>query len=319
MSHILSFPGLGIPPFEINPIAFSLFGRDIAWYGIIVTVGILAAFCYTLWRGKRSEGISDEHIYDIGLFTVIFGIIGARAYYVLTNLDYYNSFSRMIAIWEGGLAIYGGIIAGALTILITTRIKKIDPRRFLDAVAPGVMLGQAIGRWGNFCNAEAHGIETTLPWRMGIYEKGAFVYYHPTFLYESLWNLLGFVLINLFYRRKKYNGQIVLLYVTWYGFGRMLIEGLRTDSLWIFNGTVRISQLVGFISFAAGLIALFVCGRIASDRRAAMANGDAVSPATVSIGEENSTAENAVTAAETDESTEKMTDESEETQDGKDH
>ncbi len=264
MIHTISFPGLGIDEFQINSVAFSLFGRDIAWYGIIVTCGILAAFLYTLYRAQHNEGIAVDHVYDIAIFTVIFGIIGARAYYVLTNLDYYTTFSSAIAIWNGGLAIYGGIIAGALTILIVTRIHHIDCRRFFDAVAPGVMLGQIIGRWGNFVNAEAFGYETTLPWRMGIGSAGhETIYVHPTFLYESLWNLLGFLMINALYKRKKYNGQIFLMYITWYGFGRMFIEGLRTDSLWIFHGTVRISQLVGFLTFAIGLITMIICGCIA--------------------------------------------------------
>ena len=177
---------------------------------------------------------------------------------MLTTLDQYDSFLDAIAIWNGGIAMYGSIIGGALALIIVSKIKKYDKTKVIkifDLVAPGVMLGQIIGRWGNFVNGEAHGIETSENFflRMGL--MGAadtnyryqMTYYHPTFLYESLWNLVGFVLINLLYKKKKFDGQIVLMYLAWYGLGRMFIEGLRTDSLYI--GVFRISQVVGFLCF----------------------------------------------------------------------
>jgi len=248
--NTLSFPGLGIGEFTVNRTAFTVFGHEIRWYGIIITLGILLACTYIAYRAGQS-GIVVDDVLDYAIFTVIFGILGARIYFVLMNLDTYDSLGEAFAIWNGGLAIYGGIIAGALTIFIVSKIKRIDPLLFFDAVAPGVMIGQILGRWGNFFNVEAYGYETDLPWRMGITTKTGTVYVHPTFLYESLWNLLGFLLINLFYKKKAYNGQILYFYVAWYGFGRMFIEGLRTDSLYV--GPVRVSQAVALLSFLAAI------------------------------------------------------------------
>ncbi len=258
MTNTLSFPGLGIGEFEIRPVAFSLFGKNIMWYGIIITCGILLAFLYVRYRAVKFEGISADDVLDYTIFTVLLSVLGARAYYVLTNLDHYRTFYDMIAIWNGGLAIYGGVITGTVTILVISAIKRIKPAKMLDATAPGVMIGQIIGRWGNFTNAEAFGGETTLPWRMGIrntYHPET-IYVHPTFLYESLWNLLGFLLIHALYRKKKFDGQVTLMYFIWYGFGRMFIEQLRTDSLYV--GPFRISQVVGFLSFFFGMILLIV-------------------------------------------------------------
>ena len=264
----VSFPGLNIAEFSINPVAFTIpifGGLEVRWYGLIITTGIILAFLYCCYR-SRQEGISFDNLTDITLYTVIFAIIGARLYYVLTSLDEYDSIMEAIAIWNGGLAIYGAIIAGALTIFIVCRIKKLPVLKLLDIAAPGVMLGQLIGRWGNFCNGEAYGgvVSQNSPLyfiRMGIYPNNisgvsGMAYVHPTFLYESLWNLCGFIIINLLYKKKKFDGQIVLMYAAWYGFGRMLIEGLRTDSLYV--GVFRISQVVGFICFIGGTIALTV-------------------------------------------------------------
>ena len=254
----ISFPGLGIGEFDINPIAFNIFGKkDIAWYGIIITTGIIAGFFCMLLRAKY-EDINPDDILDLAIYVVIFGVIGARTYYVLTKLDNYHTFLDVISVWNGGIAIYGAIIAGGLTTYIVAKIKKIKPGKLLDMIGPAVMIGQIIGRWGNFTNAEAFGSETTLPWRMGIsnINYSATIYVHPTFLYESLWNLLGFIWINLLYKKKKFDGQIFLYYVMWYGFGRMFIESLRSDSLYI--GEFKISQLVGFFSFIISVTILIV-------------------------------------------------------------
>ncbi|MCL2517577.1 MAG: prolipoprotein diacylglyceryl transferase [Oscillospiraceae bacterium] len=260
MTNTLSFPGLGIGEFTINPIAFEFGFIKVAWYGIIITLGVILGVAYTLYRSEFEEIKSDD-IYDLTLFVVIFAVIGARVYYVLTNLDSYKTFMSVISVWNGGIAIYGAIIAGGITTVIVAKIKKINPAKMLDLVAPAVMIGQIIGRWGNFTNAEAFGSETILPWRMGIQNALYYpetIYVHPTFLYESLWNLVGFIGIHFIYKHKKYNGQIFLLYMTWYGFGRMLIEALRTDSLYI--GSFKISQLVGFTSFVVGVILLIFFG-----------------------------------------------------------
>lgn len=257
----ISFPGLGIDEFCVDSVAFRIFNHPVAWYGIIITFGIVMATLYVLYRA-RQEGISSDMILDLGIYVILFAVLGCRVFYVLTSLDSYDSFWDVFKIWEGGLAIYGGIIAGALTIFIYCRRKKKNFYQLLDMVAPAVMLGQTIGRWGNFTNGEAHGGVTDIFCRMGLHfsEYTEPNFYHPTFLYESLWNLTGFVIINLLYRKKRYNGQVALMYLTWYGFGRMLIEQLRTDSLYLFGSLwevwfLKISSLIGFFCF-------IICGTL---------------------------------------------------------
>ena len=264
----VSFPGLGIGEFSFSREAFSIGDKPVYWYGVIIMCGIVAAFLYALYHAKV-EGIKIDDVFDLALFVVPCGVIGARLYYVLTTLGEgrYQSIIDVIAVWEGGLAIYGGIIAGALAVLGVCLFKKINVLKVMDMVAPGVMIAQAVGRWGNFCNGEAFGyaVPESSPLyflRMGIvsdYAPPPMQYYHPTFLYESLWNLVGFVLITVLYRKKKFNGQVVLSYLAWYGFGRMFIEGLRTDSLYV--GTLRISQVVGLVCFVVGA-GLLVAGFI---------------------------------------------------------
>ena len=258
----VSFPGLGIEPFELNPVLLSLGPFEIRWYGLIITLGIVLAFLYTSYRCKQ-EGISFDDLLDITIFTVIFGVIGARAYYVLTSLEEYDSFMEVIAIWNGGIAIYGALIAGAITIFAVCRYKKIPFLKMFDATVLGVMIAQSLGRWGNFFNGEAYGTQvlegSPLYFiRMGLLPNmesyTQMYYFHPTFLYESLWNLVGFLLIHFLYKKKKFDGQIFFMYITWYGFGRMFIEGLRTDSLYV--GVFRISQVVGFLCFVTGAIVL---------------------------------------------------------------
>ena len=257
-SSTLSFPGLGIGEFTINSVAFTVFGHEIAWYGVIITFGIILSAIYGLSRAKL-EGISSDDMLDVILAAVIFSVIGARIYYVLFYGNY-KTFYDVIAIWNGGLAIYGAGIAGAITLCVMAKIKKKSPLVLLDIGAASIPLGQAIGRWGNFMNAEAYGYETTLPWRMGIAEAGGTIYVHPTFFYESLWNFIGFFLIWYLYKKKKFNGQIFLTYIAWYGFGRMFVEGLRTDSLWLIPGVIRVSQLLGAVSFAiAAALLIFFC------------------------------------------------------------
>ena len=277
----MSFPGLGIDTFSVDPVAFTIpifGGLEVRWYGVIITLGIILAFLYCSYRSK-AEGIIFDDLLDIALFTVVFAIIGARLYYVLTSLEEYHSFKEAIAIWNGGIAIYGAIIAGAITILVVCRVKKINVLKMLDATAPAVMIGQILGRWGNFFNGEAYGsiVAEDSPFyfiRMGLLPNiksyQTMFYFHPTFLYESVWNLVGFLLINALYKKKKFDGQIVLMYITWYGFGRMLIEGLRTDSLYV--GVFRISQIVGFLCFIIGGILLIV--NLIKARRAALDQED---------------------------------------------
>ena len=270
MSTTVSFPGLGIGEFSVDRVAFEIFGKPVYWYGVIIMLGIVAAFVHAIIRSKR-EGFSPDDVLDMGIFTVLFGVLGARLYYVLTTLDTheYKTIIDVLAVWQGGLAIYGGIIAGCTALVLTAVYKKINPLKVMDAVGPGVMLAQAIGRWGNFMNGEAFGYEVAegsalYPFRMGLisdytHTGNVMHFYHPTFLYESVWNIVGFIIICFLYRKKKFNGQIALMYFAWYGFGRMFIEGLRTDSLYV--GPFRISQVVGAVCFVAGT-ALIVAGII---------------------------------------------------------
>lgn len=290
----VSFPGIGIGNFSLDNEAFNIGGDfPVFWYGIIITLGIVFAFLYTSFRGKY-EGVKFDDIIDIALWTVILGVLGARLYYVLTTLEYYipepfhlgEFLKNVFDLREGGLAIYGGIIAGALGILISTKIKKLNTIKLMDMAAPGVMIAQSLGRWGNFFNGEAHGgiVSESSPLyfiRMGLLpnedSSSTMYYYHPTFLYESLWNLAGFILINFFYKKKKFNGQIACMYLAWYGFGRFFIEGLRTDSLYIPGTEIRISQLIGilcFVIFGGLLIAGFIYSKKFNDTDAKLTKLD---------------------------------------------
>lgn len=268
----ISFPGLGIGEFEIDSVAFSFGSFQVAWYGLIITIGMFLAVCYVIWRAKQC-GIGAEHILDFAIFTILFGVLGARLYYVISEIDSYDSLGDVFKIWEGGLAIYGGIIAGGITVFVMCRIKKINFLQMADFVCPAVLIGQILGRWGNFANGEAFGAVTDLPWRMGVnnFLTGfTTLYVHPTFLYESLWNLLGFVLANVFYKRKQYNGQIFYFCFAWYGLGRMMIEYLRSDSLYLGQAFgwpqvwyLKVSLLLGlacFLFFGGLLIYHFVKG-----------------------------------------------------------
>ncbi len=253
----ISFPMLGnwsICP----PNCFTVFGRTIYWYGVIIACGFLLAVSYCYRRCDRDFGITQNDLTDILLFGVPFGIIGARIYYIVF-FGNYNTFADMVKIWEGGLAIYGGIIAAAITILVVCRVKKISTLAVLDIVCFGFFIGQCIGRWGNFMNREAFGYETDIFCRMGLTLNGETIYVHPTFLYESLWNLVGFLGLHIFSKKvgRKFDGQYALMYAAWYGLGRMWIEGLRTDSLYIGASGIRVSQLLAGVTFVAASAALF--------------------------------------------------------------
>ncbi len=306
--NLVSFPGLGIGPLELKPVAFTLFGRPIAWYGIIITCGVILAVLYARSRA-RAEKLQPDDVLDYAIYCVFFGVICARAYYVAMRWDVYHvpgnfleTLKGAVAVWEGGLAIYGGIIGGAITALIVAKCKKQNILQILDVISPGVLIGQLMGRWGNFVNAEAYGAETALPWRMGITVRGVTTCYHPTFLYESLWNLLGFLLLHLFYKNKKYHGQIFLMYATWYGFGRMFIEGLRTDSLYV--GSFRISQVVAFFCFLIGgsiLVTMAFLTRKAGTKPLLAQDPEGSAP----VKDEESNAENEAASGEPDDQTEK--------------
>lgn len=265
MSQTVTFPGLGLS-FDLNPIPFSIFGWPIHWYGIIIAAGFLLAVAYCTRASKRF-GIREDDLLDLLFFAVPLGILGARLYYIIFYLDLFRTadgsldFAKMVRIWDGGLAIYGGVIAAAITLLVFCRKRRIPFLAFADLGVFGLLIGQAVGRWGNFVNVEAYGSETTLPWRMGITEvvHGVEVYkeVHPTFLYESLWNLVGLVLLILIARNwRRFDGQMFYSYLAWYGVGRGMIEGLRTDSLYFFGTGIRVSQMLGFASALVGIALL---------------------------------------------------------------
>ena len=236
----------------MNPVAFEIFGLSIRWYGILLSMGIMVGI-FLAYREAKRLGRNPEYIIDLSLWCVPAAIIGARIYYVLLEWDYYNGdILRMINIREGGLAIHGGLIAAVLSGYIFTKIKKLSFWETADIVAPSIIIGQAIGRWGNFVNGEAHGGPTSLPW--GILVDGIRV--HPAFLYESLWNF-GVFLILMFYRKKKkVDGEVFLLYGILYSIGRFWIEGLRTDSL-MFMG-MRAAQLISLAIIVVFSIMIYI-------------------------------------------------------------
>ncbi len=243
----ISFPSLGI---QWNPGRYLEIGNfRIYYYAIIIALGVLLAIFYAMRRSKQF-GLKDEDLLDGVLWILPFAIICARAYYCAFYWEeggYGDDLLSVLYIWKGGLAIYGGVIGAALGILLHCKIKKISLGATLDIVALGFLIGQAIGRWGNFFNREAFGGETDSFLRMGLLNAaGEVEYHHPTFLYESLWNLAGFVLLHFLSKKRKYDGQIALGYVAWYGAGRTVIEGLRTDSL--YWGPFRVSQLLAAVS-----------------------------------------------------------------------
>lgn len=257
-SAAISFPFLG-NWFICPSNSFTLFGHTFYWYGAIIAVGFLLAVAYAYRRCERDFGIRQDDLTDVLLFAVPLAIVGARAYYVVFYGNY-SSFADMVKIWEGGLAIYGGVIAAFVTILVVCRIKHISSLAVLDITSFGLLIGQSIGRWGNFMNREAFGYETDIFCRMGLTLNDVTIYVHPTFLYESLWNAVGFLVMHILSRKheRRFDGQFFLLYLAWYGLGRAWIEGLRTDSLYLGATGIRVSQLLAVITFVLASAALIL-------------------------------------------------------------
>lgn len=255
----ISFPNLGID-FMVNKIAFTIFGIDIAWYAVIITFGIIVAMVVS-YRNAKFMKLDTDKFMDSFFYMIIFGIIGARLYYVVFNFDLYkDDLLSIFNLREGGIAIYGAIIFGAISIYIYTKIKKEKFLNYTDCIVPALAIAQSIGRWGNFVNQEAYGYETNSLFAMTIMENGKLVTVHPTFLYESVLNLLVFVVLIIFFNKfRKKEGEVTYLYAILYGIGRFFIEGMRTDSLYI--GAFRISQIVSILFVVLGII-LFICGRI---------------------------------------------------------
>ncbi len=283
MENIIAFPGLGLE-FAINPVAFSIGSFPIYWYGIIATLGIGSGIFYC-YRNCKEFGIHDDPLTDIILVGIFSGVVGARIYYVAFQWDYYSQ--HLDEVWKihnGGIAIYGGIIGGALGIWLMCRRKKISVISVFDLVVPGLLLGQGIGRWGNFVNVEAFGGNTTLAWGMTspkvtsyltnmlptLLEDGIVVDpnmpVHPTFFYESVWLVIGFFVLASYTKKRKFKGELTLMFLAWNGAGRAVIEGLRTDSLML--GSFRVSQMLAIV---AVIIALFLLSKFRKNIPAVLA------------------------------------------------
>ena len=277
MVTTVSFPGLGLE-FELNRVAFSIGGFNVYWYGLLIGIGFMLAGTYALLNARK-VGVDSDRLIDVVIVGLVCGIIGARLYYVIFDWEtFQGDLSKIFDIRQGGLAIYGGILAGMAGGIIMAKIRKVRVRPAMDLAAAGFLIGQGIGRWGNFVNVEAFGSNTssilgmTGPKVVGyltqVKNSGAawaqnidpHMPVHPTFLYESVWCLTGFLIIALWLmRRRKYDGQVFLFYTAWYGLGRLFIEGLRTDSLmW---GPVRVSQALALVAFVTATALLIWLGQ----------------------------------------------------------
>ena len=256
----ISFPMLG--DWSVNPpYSFTVFGFEIYFYGVIIAAAFILAALFCA-RKAAEFGLTSDDLFDLVIWLIPACIVGARLYYVLFKLDYFIANpSKIFSVRDGGLAIYGGIIAGVITGIIWSRMKKIPVFAVGDLAAFGLLIGQAVGRWGNFINREAFGAVTDVFCRMGLTMPGQeTLYVHPTFLYESLWNLAGLIILCVLSKlgKRKYDGQFFWSYILWYGLGRAWIEGLRTDSLYIGSTDIRVSQLLAAVSALAALIVLIV-------------------------------------------------------------
>ena len=316
----ISFPMFGEDAI-INPTThITVFGKNIYWYGILIAVGFILAVLYALKR-CREFGLTQDNILDCLIIATPVGIIGARLYYVVFNpTDYFGpgKWGNIVKIWEGGLAIYGGLIATVVAVFLVCRKKKISMASMMDVVSLGFLIGQCIGRWGNFFNREAFGTETEVFCRMGLHYTSGTIYVHPTFLYESLWNLIGFVILHFVSKKhRRFKGQIFVSYLGWYGLGRYFIESLRTDSLYLGRTDIRVSQLLAAICFGASLIFLLAALRkiprkLAIDSSAGAetdVSPDADAPVCITEPHYDSGAEDVITqntesAGDTDETTE---------------
>ncbi|MGN0665215.1 MAG: prolipoprotein diacylglyceryl transferase [Huintestinicola sp.] len=276
----IAFPKLGLE-MSIDNEAFSIFGFSIKWYGVMIALGMLLAMIYCFRRTKEF-GIDSNRLTDAVFAGLIGAVIGARLYYVAMNPEDYKDIREIFAIRDGGLAIYGGIIGALLLGCITAKLRKLRIPPVLDITAMGLLIGQCLGRWGNFFNQECFGTNTSLPWGMsgdkiqryilnrsdwlaaGGMDMNAYLPVHPCFLYESLWCLTGFIILHFIHKKRKFDGEIFLMYMVWYGAGRAVIEGLRTDSLYL--GSFRVSQVLAIISSAVSLVLIFVLRKKLNDR-----------------------------------------------------
>lgn len=246
----IDFPDLGLS-FNINPVAFSIGAKNIYWYALIILAGFFAGALFVLFTCEK-RGVKKDTVWDIALFGLISGIIGARIYYVLFALNEFSHWTEYFEIWNGGLAIYGGIIGAAISSYIYCRVKKLNAPLVFDVCAPGLFIGQAIGRFGNFVNCEVYGGETSSIFGMSI--NGA-APVHPVFIYEAAWNVLGLILLLIFRQKKRADGQQFCFYIFWYSLGRFFLEGMRDPHYILF----LIPNIIG-ISQAVALLAMLISG-----------------------------------------------------------
>ena len=276
MTESINFPNLGVHLEHVGQ-KISIFGFDIAYYGMIIGIGILAGLLMAVWEAKRTKQ-NPETYYDLALYAVIFSIIGARMYYVLFSWDMYkNDLLSIFNLREGGLAIYGGVIAAMITVFVFSRVKKISFGLLVDTAGLGLILGQIIGRWGNFFNREAFGeytnnlfamqlpvdavrasdITEKMREHMEVINGIEFIQVHPTFLYESVWNIGVLIVLLLWRKHKKFNGEICLMYLFGYGIGRFWVEGLRTDQLQFSNG-IAVSQVLAAVLVVVSVVWILI-------------------------------------------------------------
>lgn len=278
----IAFPHLGIY-IENLPKSFSIFGFEIAFYGLIIGIGVVLGVLMAVYIAKK-EKMDPDIIWDFAIYAVIFSVIGARLYYVAFSWDMYkDDLLSILNTRQGGLAIYGGVIGAFITLFVYSKVKKLSPYQIGDCGVHGLVLGQIIGRWGNFFNREAFGgfTDNVLAMRLpidavrssdiaqshldGMLTMGDvnFIQVHPTFLYEGMWNLCLLIVMLLFHKKKKYHGQMCLIYLGGYGIGRFFVEGLRTDQLLVPGTQIAVSQMLGLIMFIGAVICNFVvCKRI---------------------------------------------------------
>lgn len=249
--NTICFPLLNLK-MQINKMAVSILGFNIYWYAVIIAIAVFAGII-VIKKNTGIYNISYLEVLDLLVFLIPISILSARIYYVIFDLKYFMKFPLQIFnLRTGGMAIYGGIIGGIITCIVFCKKRKIKTLDLTDYIVPALALGQSIGRWGNFINVEAYGKQTNLPWKMGIYEFGKYIEVHPTFLYESVSTFILFIILARMSKHRKFSGQLTYTFFIWYGFVRMLIEQLRTDSLMI--GNIKISQLLSLILMIIGIV-----------------------------------------------------------------
>ena len=280
MTRTIDFPHLGIHLSSVGN-HITVFGFDIAYYGMIIGAGILAGIFMAVYEAKRT-GQKEEDYYDLSICAVIISIIGARAYYVIFSWDMYkDDLLSIFNLRQGGLAIYGGVIAAVLTVIVFAKVKKLSAAQIFDTAGLGLVLGQAIGRWGNFFNREAFGEYTDGLFAMKLpvdavrssditetVDGVSYIQVSPTYLYESMWCLALLILLLLYRRHKKFQGEVFLMYLLGYGAGRVWIEGLRTDQLWIPGTEIPVSQVLAGTIVVVSFV-LIVYNRIKVKKKAA--------------------------------------------------